>query len=60
MDHGYFTAHAIDHKVTIHDTVPKGMTIPLINPNKPGKVADITVTMEESRLYRLGKIISWA
>ena len=56
MDHGYFTAHAIDHKVTIHDTVPKGMTIPLINPNKPGKVADITVTMEEGRLYRLGKI----
>src|SRR5271157_2783331 len=56
MDHGYFTAHAIDHKVNIHNTVPTGMSIPLIHPNKPGKVADITVTMEEGREYRLGKI----
>jgi outer membrane protein insertion porin family len=56
MDHGYFTAHAIDHKVIIRNTGEKGTSIPLIHPNKPGKAADITVTMEEGAQYRLGKI----
>ena len=56
MNHGYFTAHASDHKVSIRDTGGKGLSIPLIKPNKPGKKADITVTMEEGRMYRLGKI----
>lgn len=56
MDHGYFTEHAVDHTVTIRDTGGKGTGIPLIHPNKSGKVADIKVTLEEGVQYRLGKI----
>jgi outer membrane protein insertion porin family len=56
---GYFLARATEHKVTMRDT-PGGRIWwfpPMIwKKTKPGKKADITVTMEEGRLYRLGKI----
>lgn len=56
---GYFLARATDHTVTMRDT--PGGRIWWFPPmawkkTKPGKKADITVTMEEGRLYRLGKI----
>ena len=55
---GYFLARATDHTVTMRDT-PGGRLWwfpPLAwKKTKPGKRADITLTMEEGRLYRLGK-----
>lgn len=56
MSHGYFKMAVIDHKVDIHDTGGEGTHIPLFYPNKPGKVANIQLTVEEGRQYRLGKI----
>lgn len=55
---GYFLARATDHSVTMRNT-PGGRLWwfpPMIwKKTKPGVKADITVTMEEGRLYRLGK-----
>jgi len=58
MSHGYFKMAVTDHKATIHDTggSDSGTHIPLFYPNKPGKSADLSVTLEEGRQYRLGKI----
>jgi outer membrane protein insertion porin family len=58
MGHGYFKMAVIDHKADIHDTGGEGAGahIPLFYPNKPGKAADLSVTVEEGRQYRLGKI----
>ena len=56
---GYFLARATEHTVTMRDTPPGRIWWfpPMIwKKTKPGKKADITVTMEEGRLYRLGKI----
>ncbi len=56
MMHGYFKMAVLEHTATIHDTNGEGMHIPLFYPNKPGKRADLKVTVEEGRQYRLGKI----
>ena len=56
MSHGYFKMAVIDHKAEIHDAGGEGMHIPLFYPNKPGKRADLKVTLEEGRQYHLGKI----
>ncbi|MEO8028957.1 MAG: outer membrane protein assembly factor BamA, partial [Bryobacteraceae bacterium] len=56
QEHGYFTARATEHKVSIVDAGGGSFRLPLIYPNKPGKRANITVTMEEGRRYRLNKI----
>jgi outer membrane protein insertion porin family len=56
QDHGYFTAHVTDTMVTMRKTGGEGMHIPLIHPNKPGTAADITVTVEEGKLYHLNNI----
>jgi outer membrane protein insertion porin family len=56
QERGYFTARAIDHKVAMRDVGGGGFKIPLFYPNKPGKRADITVQVEEGRLYRLNNI----
>jgi len=56
MSHGYFKMAVIDHKATIHDSGGEGAHIPLFYPNKPGKTADLQVTVEEGRQYHLGKI----
>ena len=56
---GYFTARAVDHKVNIHDA-PPGMHVPFFggskDPAKVGKRADLTITVDEGRLYHLAKI----
>lgn len=53
QEKGYFTTRAGEHKVVIRDTGGGGLKIPLLHPNKPGKKADLTVNIEESRLYKL-------
>lgn len=56
QEHGYFTARVVDSKIEIVDVGGKGMTIPLIKPNKPGKRANIAISLEEGRQYHLNKI----
>jgi outer membrane protein insertion porin family len=56
MEHGYFMAKVTDHDVKIRDVGGDGFKFPLIYPNKPGKRADIEVTVEEGRLYHLRNI----
>lgn len=53
---GYFTARVTNAEVNLRDTGGQGMKIPLIKPNKPGKAADIALTVDEGRLYKLNKI----
>ena len=55
-DNGYFQARAVDHTVQIVDTGGGKFKLPLIKPNKPGKAANIDITIEEGRLYRLNSI----
>jgi outer membrane protein insertion porin family len=50
---GYFTAHVVDHSVNIRDVGGQGFKIPLLYPNKPGKRADIMVTVDEGQKYYL-------
>lgn len=56
QEKGYFTARVLDHKLTLVDTGGKGFKIPLFKPNKPGKRADLTIPVEEGRLYHLNNI----
>jgi outer membrane protein insertion porin family len=51
---GYYTAHVIDHTVTIRDVGGNGgFRIPILKPDKPGKRADVTMTVEEGQKYYL-------
>ena len=56
QDNGYFTAHSTGHEVTIVDVGGGKFKLPLIRPNKPGKNANIDITIEEGRLYHLNNI----
>jgi outer membrane protein insertion porin family len=56
QEQGYFTARVVENKVAIRDVGGKGMRIPLFKPNKPGKRADIALTIEEGRQFHLNKI----
>jgi outer membrane protein insertion porin family len=57
QEKGYFTAKVLDHDVQIRDVGGSGgFRIPLLNPNKPGKRAGITIPVEEGRQYHLNKI----
>ena len=56
QENGYFTARVIEHKMTMRDVGGGKFKIPLFYPNKPGKRADLTVLVEEGRLYRLNRI----
>ena len=55
-DNGYFQARVIDHTVDIVDVGGGKFKLPLIHPNKPGKNANIGLTIEEGRLYKLNSI----
>ncbi|HLJ47035.1 MAG TPA: outer membrane protein assembly factor BamA [Bryobacteraceae bacterium] len=57
QQHGYFLARAVDSSVVIVDTGGHGFRIPLIKTNKPGKAANISVTMDEGKEYRLNNIL---
>jgi outer membrane protein insertion porin family len=53
---GYFTAKVLDQKTELVNTGGHGFKLPLIHENNPGKAMDITLPVEEGRLYRLNKI----
>ena len=55
-DNGYFQARVVDHSVNIVDTGGGKFKLPLIWTNKPGKAANINITIEEGRLYKLNSI----
>jgi outer membrane protein insertion porin family len=57
QEHGYFTARVTDSMVTMRKTGGQGMNIPLIHPNKPGTAADVSITVEEGKLYHLNNIM---
>jgi len=55
---GYYMAKAFDPTVTLRDTggSVSGHHFWLLKPNKPGKAADIQMTVEEGALYRLHQV----
>jgi outer membrane protein insertion porin family len=53
---GYFMAKVLDQKTELVNTGGHGFKLPLIHENNPGKAMDITLPVEEGRLYRLNKI----
>ncbi|MDP9053524.1 MAG: outer membrane protein assembly factor BamA [Acidobacteriota bacterium] len=55
---GYFTAKALDQTLKIRDVggANGGFHIPLLKENKPGKVEDITIPVEEGQRYHLARI----
>ena len=55
---GYFTAKALDQTLKIRDVggYNGGFHVPIIKENKPGKVEDITLPVEEGNRYYLAKI----
>ena len=55
-DNGYFQARVTDHSVDIIDVGGGKFKLPLIRPNRVGKKANIGLTIEEGRLYRLNSI----
>ena len=55
-DNGYFQARVTDHTVDIVDVGGGKFKLPLIHPNRPGKNANLGITIEEGRLYRLNTI----
>ncbi|HYW45485.1 MAG TPA: outer membrane protein assembly factor BamA [Bryobacteraceae bacterium] len=52
-DHGYFTAKVLEETVSIVPKGGKGWRLPLIKTNSQGIYADITLPVEEGRLYHL-------
>ena len=56
QEKGYFTTRVNEHKVDIVEVGGGKFRIPLLYPNKVGKAANITVNVEESKLYHLNKI----
>ncbi|MGH9722412.1 MAG: POTRA domain-containing protein, partial [Bryobacteraceae bacterium] len=55
-EQGYFQAKVLDHQVAMRDVGGGKFRVPLFYMNKPGKRADLTVPVEEGRLFRLNKI----
>jgi len=53
---GYFTARVTGQSVNIVDVGAGKFRLPLIHPNRPGKNADISISIEEGRLYHLNTI----
>ncbi len=54
--HGYFAARVLDQKVTLRNTGAGWFRIPFIYKGKPGIDADLTLPIEEGRLYRLRNV----
>ncbi|HMC58104.1 MAG TPA: outer membrane protein assembly factor BamA, partial [Candidatus Solibacter sp.] len=53
QDKGYFQAKTLEESVDIQHKGGHGWRLPLIKPNNPGIQADITLPVEEGRLYKL-------
>ncbi len=56
QEKGYFGFRALDHKVNLRNVGGGKFRIPLFYMNKPGIRADITVPIEEGRLYKIRKV----
>jgi outer membrane protein insertion porin family len=56
QEHGYFTARPLDHKVTLRNMGGGKFRVPLFYSNKPGIRADVTIPVEEGRLYKVRKV----
>lgn len=55
-DNGYFMAKVLDTNYNIVDTGGGRFRFPIFVSNKPGKGANINLTVEEGQLYRLRKV----
>jgi outer membrane protein insertion porin family len=55
-DRGYFTAKTLDATVKIVPKGGRGWRLPLLKTNSPGIYADLTIPVEEGRLYHLNKM----
>lgn len=55
-DNGYFQARTTDHSSDIVDVGGGKFKLPLIHPNRPGKKANLAISLEEGRLYKLNTI----
>ena len=53
QDAGYFTAKTLEETVNIQHKGGRGWRLPIFKMNSPGIVADITLPVEEGRLYHL-------
>jgi len=53
QDAGYFTAKTLEESVDIQHRGGRGWRLPLIKMNLPGITADITLPVEEGKLYHL-------
>ena len=56
QDQGYFTAHVTGSTVKVVDTGGGHFRLPLFWSNKPGKGANINISLEEGRLYHLNSL----
>jgi len=53
QDAGYFTAKTLEESIDIQHRGGKGWRLPLLKMNLPGITADITLPVEEGKLYHL-------
>jgi outer membrane protein insertion porin family len=53
QDAGYFTAKTLEETIDIQHRGGKGWRLPLLKMNLPGITADITLPVEEGKLYHL-------
>ncbi len=56
QEKGYFTARSLEHDLKIRDVGGQGFKIPVFKPNKPGKRADLKISVEEGRQYKLNQM----
>jgi outer membrane protein insertion porin family len=56
QEKGYFAARVMEHNVATRDGGGGKFRFPLLYPNRPGKRADLRVSVEEGPLYHLNKI----
>jgi outer membrane protein insertion porin family len=56
QDKGYFTVRVLEHQAILRDVGGHGFRIPLFKPNRPGKVTDVSIPIEEGRQYHLRNI----
>jgi outer membrane protein insertion porin family len=53
QEHGYFTARTLDQTVDMRKVGGGKFRVPLLYMNRPGIRADITIPVEEGRLYKI-------
>ncbi|MBZ5632447.1 MAG: outer membrane protein assembly factor BamA [Acidobacteriia bacterium] len=56
QSNGYFTARVTGQSVNIVDAGGGKFRLPLIHPNRPGKNANVSISLEEGRLFHLNTI----